>query len=134
MFLLDTDTSSYVMKRLDKALVARVTDFAPGELKVSAVTAFELEFGARRSQRYEHLIRVIDAFLDNVEVLPFTLQAAREAGVIRADLAAVGNMIGAYDLLIAGHARALDATLVTNNIGEFSRIDHLSVDNWATTP
>ena len=53
MFLLDTNTSSYVMKRLDKALVEKAKGFAQGELKVSAITAFELEYDARRSQRYE---------------------------------------------------------------------------------
>ena len=46
MFLLDTDTSSYVIKRLDEALVEKVKGFAPGELKVSTITAFELEYGA----------------------------------------------------------------------------------------
>ena len=103
-------------------------------MKVSVITAFELEYGARRSQRHEHLTRVIHAFLDNVEVLAFTMAAGREAGAIRADLAALGNLIGAYDLLIAGHARALGATLVTNNVGEFSRVDDLSIENWATSP
>ncbi len=53
MFLLDTNTSSYVMKRLDKALVEKAKGFAQGELKVSAITAFELEYDARRSRRYE---------------------------------------------------------------------------------
>jgi len=134
MFLLDTDTSSYVMKRLDKALVEKIKGFAPGELKVSAITAFELEYGARRSQRYEHFTRVIHAFLENVEVLPFTSEAGCEAGAIRATLAALGNLIGAYDLLIAGHARALKATLVTNNVGEFSRVDDLAIENWAAQP
>lgn len=98
---------------------------------MSTVTAFELEYGARRTNRYERLIRVIRAFLENTEVLPFTVEAAREAGKIRADPASAGKMIGAYDLLIAGHARALEATLVTNNVKEFSRVERLSIENWA---
>lgn len=130
MFVLDTDISSYIMKRLDEALTKRVKGFPSGELKVSAISAFELEYGARRSDRQFDLTRVIHAFLDNVEVLPFTLGAGREAAAIRADLAAKGTLIGAYDLLIAGHARALSATLVTNNVKEFSRVDGLSVENW----
>lgn len=106
---------------------------APTARKPQAITAFELEYGARRSQQYEHFTRVIHSFLDNVEVLPFTPEAGREASAIRANLA-VGNLIGAYDLLIAGHARALRATLVTNNVGEFSRVDDLAVENWAAGP
>jgi tRNA(fMet)-specific endonuclease VapC len=131
MYLLDTDISSYIMKRSDPPLIERVKGFAAKELKVSSITAFELEYGARKSDRYESLIRVINAFLDNVEVLPLTLEAAREAGAIRADLTATGKSIGAYDLLIAGHARALGAILVTNNVDEFSRVRDLSIENWA---
>ena len=132
MYLLDTDISSYIMKRTDSPLIERVKEFAAKELKVSSVTAFELEYGARKSNRYESLILVINAFLDNVEVLPLTLEAAREAGTVRADLTAAGKSIGAYDLLIAGHARALGAILVSNNVDEFSRVRDLSIENWAT--
>jgi tRNA(fMet)-specific endonuclease VapC len=64
--------------------------------------------------------------------LPFTIDAAREAGAIRADLATAGRIIGAYDLLIAGHARFLKAILVTNNVDKFSRVEGLSVENWTT--
>ncbi len=132
MFILDTDMSSYIMKRIDPSLTERVKGYSPRELKVSSVTAFELEYGARRSDRYDSLIRVILAFLDNVEVLPFTMDAAREAGAIRANLAAEGRIVGSYDLLIAGHARSLGAILVTNNLEGFSRVEGLSVENWAT--
>lgn len=132
MFVLDTDVCSYAMKRRYASLVGRIQEFAVGQLKVSAVTVYELKHGARRSGRYERLIRVIDAFLDNVEILPFGSSAARHAGDIRADLEARGTPIGAYDLLIAGHARALDATLVTGNLGELSRVDGLRVESWVS--
>jgi tRNA(fMet)-specific endonuclease VapC len=129
-YLLDTDICSFAMKRRFPALVERVRRFGYRELTVSAVTAFELEFGARRSGRYEALMRVISAFLDNVEILPFDHGAAGQAGAIRADLAAENAMIGAYDLLIAGQARASGSILVTNNIREFSRVRDLAVENW----
>ena len=129
MFLLDTDICSYLMKRRHPALIERVQDFAPGELKISVVTVYELEYGVKRSGRPE-LSRVIRAFLENVEVLPFDTPAAREAGEIRAHLAKAGNLIGAYDLLIAGHARSLGANLVTNNLREFSRVRGLQLENW----
>jgi tRNA(fMet)-specific endonuclease VapC len=50
--------------------------------------------------------------------------------VIRAGLERIGQPIGANDLLIAAHARALDLTLVTDNEREFSRIENLRVENW----
>jgi tRNA(fMet)-specific endonuclease VapC len=132
--LLDTDISSFVMKRSHPALIERVRGFAAGDLKVSAVTAFELEFGARRSGRYPDLMRVITAFLENVEVIPFDLSAAQHAGEIRLDLAAAGQPIGAYDLLIAGHARSRGFTLVTHNVSEFSRVERLEIEDWANLP
>lgn len=130
MFLLDTDVCSYVMKRRIPALVERVRGFDPGELKVSSVTVFELAFGARRSGRFAEIDRIVRAFLANVETLPFDLAAADEAGAVRAELAAIGQPIGAYDLLIAGHARSLGAVLVTHNTRELTRVHGLQVEDW----
>jgi tRNA(fMet)-specific endonuclease VapC len=130
MFLLDTDVCSYVMKRRSPALVARVRGFEPGELKVSSVTVFELAFGARRSGRFDEIDRIVRAFLANVETLPFDFAAADEAGAVRAELAGIGQPIGAYDLLIAGHARSLGAVLVTHNTRELTRVQGLQVEDW----
>ena len=130
MYLLDTDICSYLMKRIHPALIERVKDFSPQELKVSAVTVFELEYGILRSARREFLRRVVREFLENVEILAWTAPAAVEAGAVRAELAAIGRPIGAYDMLIAGHARSLNATLVTNNLEEFSRVSGLQLDDW----
>jgi tRNA(fMet)-specific endonuclease VapC len=130
MFLLDTDICSYIMKRRGPALVERVAAFAPQELKVSSITVYELEFGAEKSGRSERLILLIRAFLDNVAILPFDREAALHAASIRADLAARGTPIGAYDLLIAGHARSLGATLVTHNQREYSRVPRLQLEDW----
>lgn len=130
MYVLDTDVCSYLMKRSQPALIDRVKVFAPRELKISVVTLFELEYGIWRSDRREHLRRVVAAFLENVEVLAWTASAASEAGAIRVDLAAAGAPIGAYDLLIAGHVRSLNATLVTNNHREFARVPRLTLEDW----
>jgi len=131
MYVLDTDICSYLMKRTQPALIERVKAFALRELKVSVVTLFELEYGILRGERRDHLRRVVQAFLENVEVLTWTASAACEAGAVRAELAGAGSPIGAYDLLIAGHVRSLDATLVTNNLREFSRVSGLLLADWA---
>ena len=70
-------------------------------------------------------------FLSSIAVVPFDADAAREYGLIRADLKKKGTLIGANDLLIAAHARALGVTLVTNNTREFERVEGLMVENWA---
>jgi len=132
MYILDTDICSYLMKRSQPALIERVRTFAPRDLKVSVVTLFELEYGIQRSERRDSLRRVVRAFLENVELLDWAESGAREAGAVRAELAATGNPIGAYDLQIAGHARSLGATLVTNNIREFSRVSGLRLADWVS--
>jgi tRNA(fMet)-specific endonuclease VapC len=129
-FVLDTDVCSYLLKRSHPVLIERVLGCATGELAVSAVTAFELHYGALRLPTPNRWMPIIDRFLQNFEVLPFQGSAARAAGEVRAELAAAGEPIGAYDLLIAGHVRALDATLVTNNTREFSRVPGLRIENW----
>lgn len=128
--LLDTDICSYLLKRTSPELIERVSATKPGELAVSAVTAFELHYGVQRLTDAERWLGVVRAFLDNLDILPFDALAAREAAAVRAELARAGTPIGAYDLLIAGHARAVGSTLVTNNEREFRRVSGLRVANW----
>jgi tRNA(fMet)-specific endonuclease VapC len=131
MYLLDTDICSYAMRRRAPQTTARISAHAVGELKVSVVTQFELEYGARRSERSNELLIVVESFLANVEILPFDFAAARHAAIVRAALASSGSPIGQYDMLIAGHALSLGATLVTNNVDEFRRVEGLQIENWA---
>jgi tRNA(fMet)-specific endonuclease VapC len=132
MYVLDTNICSYLMKRSQLALIERVKTFAPRDLKVSVITLFELEYGILRSDRPDPLRRIVRAFLENVELLVWTESAAREAGAVRTELAATGSPIGAYDLQIAGHVRSLGATLVTNNLREFSRVSGLQLADWVS--
>lgn len=131
MYLLDTDICSYAMRRRNPRIVAQISAHAVGELKVSVVTQFELEYGARRSERSNELLVVVESFLANAEVLPVDFAAAREAAIVRSVLSASGRLIGQHDMLIAGHALSLGAILVTNNVDEFCRVDGLRVENWA---
>ena len=64
-------------------------------------------------------------------ILDFDQRDAFAAGEIRAALAAKGTSIGPYDVLIAGQAKARGLMLVTNNAGEFNRVDGLRVDDWS---
>ena len=41
-----------------------------------------------------------------------------------------GTPIGAHDMLIAAHARAIDAVCVTDNVAEFKRVPALKVETW----
>ena len=74
----------------------------------------------------------VEQMVNAVVLAPFDIAAAAEAARIRAALEATGKSIGPYDLLLAGHARCLGLTLVTNNTSEFSRVHGLSLENWQT--
>jgi tRNA(fMet)-specific endonuclease VapC len=98
---------------------------------LSSVVAYELWYGAARSQREEANTQRLQAFLAGpVEWTDFDDEDAREAGTVRAELEASGKPIGAYDVLIAAQARRRGATLVTSNIREFARIAHLKWEDW----
>jgi tRNA(fMet)-specific endonuclease VapC len=76
------------------------------------------------------LIKAVEDLLGEIEVLPFDVPADAGYGVIRSELEAAGKPIGGNDMLIAAHAKALGATIVTANTDEFKRIRGLKVENW----
>jgi len=82
------------------------------------------------SASVEESLDRLERFLLPLEIVPFDTEAARHYGRIRSELKRLGGPIGSNDLLIAAHALALDATLVTNNVREFSRIGGLRVEQW----
>lgn len=128
-YMLDTDTSSYIMKRSSEAVLKRLQAVPVAEVCVSVVTKSELLFGVEISPRRTQDETALDAFLRHVEVLDFPGEAAAHYARIRADLKRRGAM--ANDLFIAAHARSLGLTLVTNNTGEFGRVEGLSLENWS---
>ncbi|MFZ0806937.1 MAG: PIN domain-containing protein, partial [Candidatus Sulfotelmatobacter sp.] len=97
---------------------------------ISVITKSELLFGVEISPRRQHDELSLSTFLRYVEVLDFPDEASLHYARIRADLKKSGAMIGANDLFIAAHARALGLTLVTNNTKEFRRVRNLVVENW----
>jgi len=132
-YLLDTNACialitgqpASVRNRLQKA----IRDGA--DLFISSVALFELWYGVTKSSRQEFNRQRLETFLAGpVLVLPFEEEDAGAAGSVRAVLAASGNLIGAYDLLIAGQALNRQLTLVTANVAEFSRVAGLAWQDW----
>lgn len=102
------------------------------DVVLSSIVSFELEYGAALSDRPDRNREGLQAFFSHVPIAPFTEEAARAAGSIRALLRRSGTPIGPYAVLIAGHAMSEGATLVTNNTREFSRIAGLKLADWLT--
>ena len=127
-YMLDTNIVSEIIRNPAGRAAQRAR--AVAELVcVSVIVAAELRYGCARKGSPQHLRRLED-FLSEVPVLPFDVPAYSEYGGIRAELEAAGRPIGSNDLLIAAHACALAATVVTANVGEFRRIPGLNVENW----
>jgi tRNA(fMet)-specific endonuclease VapC len=127
-FMLDTDSISFALRGQGQ-IGARIVQHLPSELCVSAITMAELRYGAdRRSSNKIH--GTIDSFIRGIEVMPFDDRCAREFGKLAADLATAGTPIGDFDVLIAAHAIAVDAILVTNNTKHFARVRSLQSENW----
>ncbi len=133
-FMLDTDTCSYIMKRSHPLVLKRLQSVPVHDVCMTVVTKAELVYGVEVSPRRAHDAAALAAFLPYVDVLPLDEDVAVHYAAIRADLKRRGAMIGANDLWIAAHARALDLTLVTNNTGEFERVDGLKLENWTVQP
>jgi len=129
--MLDTDMASYVIKRHSPAILARLADLPPSRVCVSAITRAELLYGLKRLPPTHRLHRGVRAFLRIVRVLPWDADAADHYADIRHQLVSTGQPIGELDMMIAAHALALDAVLVTNNTRHFARIAApLVMANW----
>jgi len=130
--MLDTDTLIYTIKKrpgnLREAFILH-----EGRMCISAVTWGELVFGAEHSQQTERNLADIEAMASRLEVMPFDSKAAAHFGQIRSELYSIGKPIGPYDMMIAGHARALGLILVTNNTKEFERVRGLRLENWVVS-
>ena len=128
-YLLDTNIL-IAMSKERPGLADRLAQYPASAIQISSVVVAEIEYGIAKSARQEHNRRVFDTLLEGFTVVAFDTVAARRYGPIRAHLEKQGQLIGPYDLTIAAHAQALGAVLVTDNVGEFSRVENLLVDNW----
>lgn len=130
LHLFDTDTCSYVIRGASGALDARLAMARPESLAVSAITRAELMVGLEKRGKPRALSRLVYGFLDTIAVMPWDTPAADHFARLRVALERAGTPIGVMDAMIAGHALALDATLVTNNQRHFQKVAALKMENW----
>jgi tRNA(fMet)-specific endonuclease VapC len=128
-FMLDTDISSYIIKRRPATLIEKFEKHAES-LSVSVMTAAELRFGAEKAGR-QKLNELVEAYLDRLAILDWTNEVCGYYARIRSDLERSGRPIGNMDLLIASHAVSQGMTLVTNNLKHFSNVSDLKVEVWS---
>ncbi len=128
-YLLDTNILSELIHRPQGVVARKIASLGEPAICTSLIAACELQFGARKKAS-PRLSERVDAVLSAMEVLPLHAPIDRIYADIRQHLAATGMLIGPNDMLIAAHALTIEATLVTANVGEFSRVSGLSLENW----
>ncbi len=131
-YMLDTNIVIYVIKRRPIEILDIFNAHA-GQMCISSITLAELLHGVEKSAMVSRNLRNVEDFVSRLEVLPYNDKAASHYGNIRADLEKRGIPIGINDLHIAGHARSESLILVSNNIGEFVRVEGLRLENWIET-
>ena len=129
-YLLDTNIISNVIRYPHGTAAKRVARLQDGELGTSIIVSAELKFGCIK-RRSERLVELVETSLASFEVASWDAPADAVYARIRAHLESRGSLIGQNDMLIAAHAIALGATLVTDNVREFSRVPGLKVENWS---
>lgn len=133
--MLDTDISSYLLKGRSPAIEARLYAIPPHDVCISVMTRAELQFGLKRLPSDHRLHLAVREFLKLVRVLPWDSDAADLYAELRHRLERSGQPIGDFDMMIAAHALATGATLVTNNQRHFQRLPApLLLENWAQDP
>lgn len=135
IYMLDTNICSFIMREQPEAVIKRLTQavLCNHRIVVSAITYAEMRFGAigkKASPRHMQLVNAFCARLD--AVLPWDRAAVDATTEIKAALTAIGTPIGPNDTAIAGHAIAVGAILVTNNMREFKRVPGLIQEDWVS--
>ena len=128
-YMLDTNICIAVMKGRP-AIREKISTIDPAKIGMSGIVLAELSYGVWKSQQRERNQQALDDFCSICNIWDWPARAADTYGKIRAFLEQQGRIIGANDLLIAAHAKYLDAVIITNNIREFERIPNLQIENW----
>jgi tRNA(fMet)-specific endonuclease VapC len=131
--LLDTDILSDLVRHPHGVVAEQIARVGETAICTSVIVASELRFGAAKRNSIR-LRSQLEAVLTAMTVLPFEEPADQRYAELRLHLERAGTPIGPNDMLIAAHALAVDAVLVTANTSEFARVQTLAIENWLNGP
>ena len=132
MRTLDTNTCSYILRRRTPHVIAHFTNLESQDLFLSAVVVAELRYGVAKLES-DKFTGYLENWLNLFDLRPWPIGAPSLYANLRRELERQGTPIGGMDLMIAAHALAENAVLVTNNLREFSRVPNLRLENWVET-
>ncbi|MCR4413203.1 MAG: type II toxin-antitoxin system VapC family toxin [Thermoguttaceae bacterium] len=129
-YLLDTNTCIEYLRGRNAAIIERIRNTVPDELRLCSVVKAELFYGAYRSAYVSANLALLSSFFSAIPSLPFDDAASHVYGKLRANLAGRGALIGPNDLQIAAIAVSNGLVLVTHNTLEFGRVSGLAIEDW----
>ena len=128
-YLLDTNAASAILRQREP-VCARAASVPLSSLAISSVTAGELHYGVAKRPQATALTKLVREFLRYTDIVPWTDAIAPHYGTLRAALETKGITIAPLDLMIAAHALAVDATLVSADQA-LLQIDILKIEDWS---
>ena len=130
MYMLDTNICIFLINKKNPELARKIAAVPLDKIFVSTITQSELEYGVSKSQHTAKNAQALAKFLSTVTIIDYDTKAAEAYGDIRATVEKKGTVIGLMDMLIAAHAKSRNLVIVTNDVGEFGRVDGLLVEDW----
>ena len=114
-YLLDTNVISHIMQGRDAKLLAKLSKLPIGLAAISSVTLAEIEYGIQRRGSPTKLRNALTQVMLHMDILPWDASAATCYGELCSSLEAQGINLSDFDMMIAAHAVALKATLVSRD-------------------
>jgi tRNA(fMet)-specific endonuclease VapC len=132
-YMLDTNTVSYLIKGVEPAIAEHLNAVPMASVCVSSITEAELLHGVAKKPEAKKLPMIIKEFLLRVEILPWDSNAAQAYAMLRTACENKGRPLGAMDMLIAAHAYAVNAILITNDKGFCTVAQDLAIEDWTVS-
>ncbi len=129
-YLLDTNMCIYIAKQQPLSVLRKFETLHIGSVVMSTISYGELLYGAQKSQYSQQALLILEELIKFIPLLPLPAVVAQHYGNMCAQLEKQGELMCNNDLWIASQAIAMELTLVTNNVREFSRIPGLKLENW----
>ena len=129
-YLLDTNSCVEYLRNRNPNVIQRMRQTPTASIRLCSVVLAELYFGAFRSADPAKNLSLLQTFLGKFQSLPFDDAASAIYGQERSRLERLGTKIGPHDLQIAAIALVHGLTVVSHNVGEFSRVQGLAIEDW----
>jgi len=130
LFMLDTNTVSYLIRNQDRAIRKRLQQEGIGSVCISAIPEAELRFGLLQLPSANRLAELVASFLSRADSLSWGSEAARSYADIHKHSNARGFSLSNMDMLIGAHSVSVGATLVTDDAAFSHLAEWIEIENW----